>query len=271
MVLKALLEDGLLNLDDGRRILCKSLYELFGRNEQDICIHDDFRLFVLANRPGYPFLGNDFFREAGDCFSVHVIENPDPSSQMAMLKAYAENGLAKDSAIQKLIGAFDELRGLYEQGLLSYPYSIRELVNVVKHMDSYPDDGLSNAVDNVLSWDGLGTGNKQNGDISTKNENSDTASMIHSVLLRHGINVNDLKRTSGPSGSLFNISVTKFAIEDILVKRLANTRDIPFSEYSLTVKNSAFKFGSSRKISPVDVTLDTSEDSVGYLSWQIGT
>jgi len=26
-------------------------------------------MFVLANRPGFPFLGNDFYREIGDVFS----------------------------------------------------------------------------------------------------------------------------------------------------------------------------------------------------------
>jgi len=29
----------------------------------------NFRMFVLANRPGFPFLGNDFYREIGDVFS----------------------------------------------------------------------------------------------------------------------------------------------------------------------------------------------------------
>lgn len=26
-------------------------------------------MFVLANRPGFPFLGNDFFHEIGDVFA----------------------------------------------------------------------------------------------------------------------------------------------------------------------------------------------------------
>ena len=32
----------------------------------------DFRMIVLANRPGFPFLGNDFYREIGDVFSGSV-------------------------------------------------------------------------------------------------------------------------------------------------------------------------------------------------------
>ena len=31
-----------------------------------------FRMIVLANRPGFPFLGNDFYREIGDVFSGSV-------------------------------------------------------------------------------------------------------------------------------------------------------------------------------------------------------
>jgi len=36
----------------------------------DITMHPDFQMIVLANRPGFPFLGNDFFREIGDVFAV---------------------------------------------------------------------------------------------------------------------------------------------------------------------------------------------------------
>ena len=45
----------------------------------------------MANRPGFPFLGNDFFREAGDCFSVHVVQNPPQQTMLEMLRAYAPN------------------------------------------------------------------------------------------------------------------------------------------------------------------------------------
>ena len=32
-----------------------------------IVAHPDFRMVVLANRPGFPFLGNDFFGAMGQC------------------------------------------------------------------------------------------------------------------------------------------------------------------------------------------------------------
>ena len=37
---------------------------------------------MLANRPGFPFLGNDFFASIGDMFSCHAIDNPDLESEM---------------------------------------------------------------------------------------------------------------------------------------------------------------------------------------------
>ena len=42
-------------------------------------------LIALANRPGFPFLGNNFFREIGDIFSTHVITNPDTESELELL------------------------------------------------------------------------------------------------------------------------------------------------------------------------------------------
>ena len=110
-----LVEDGELVLYDGRRLLSSSrlLEEGFQLpdhmvsvdNEASkavtakmpltpcppeiIPIHPAFRLIVLANRPGFPFHGNNLFRECGDIFSVHVVENLDLDSEIALLQAYA--------------------------------------------------------------------------------------------------------------------------------------------------------------------------------------
>lgn len=35
------------------------------QDEDVIVMHPGFRMFVLANRPGFPFLGNDFFAAMG--------------------------------------------------------------------------------------------------------------------------------------------------------------------------------------------------------------
>jgi MoxR-like ATPase len=71
IVLKALLEDGEILLGDGRRFVSpKSLLWETDLPSDDSSgvkrIHAEFRVIALANRPGYPFLGNDFFREMGE-------------------------------------------------------------------------------------------------------------------------------------------------------------------------------------------------------------
>ena len=64
-------------------------------------------MIVLANRPGFPFLGNDFFgamvtislnssdllcttltikNSQGDIFSCHAVDNPDMAAELKMLQ-----------------------------------------------------------------------------------------------------------------------------------------------------------------------------------------
>jgi hypothetical protein len=108
-------------------------------------------MIVLANRPGYPFLGNDFFREIGDVLSCHIIDNPDKDSELQLLRSYGPD--VPEEILVKLADAFDELRTSNEEGLLAYPYSTRELVAVVKHLQAWPKDGLVYTLDNILSFD----------------------------------------------------------------------------------------------------------------------
>jgi len=72
--------------------------------QEDVLVHPDFRAIVLANRPGFPFLGNDLFRETGDVFAPHVIENPDEDSELALLLRYAPSVPA--TTLRKLTAAF---------------------------------------------------------------------------------------------------------------------------------------------------------------------
>lgn len=128
-ILKTLVESGQMILSDGRRIVP------YGNTESEnlIPIHPDFRIIVLANRPGFPFLGNDFFGALGDLFSCHAVENPSPDSEIDLLKQYGPN--VPDQTIRKLVDVFGELRNMADQGLVSYPYSTREVVNIVKHLE----------------------------------------------------------------------------------------------------------------------------------------
>ncbi|KAK2492467.1 hypothetical protein MC885_014036 [Smutsia gigantea] len=129
-ILKTLVENGEMILADGRRIVASSA-SVNGR-ENVIAIHPDFRMIVLANRPGFPFLGNDFFGTLGDIFSCHAVDNPKPHSELEMLRQYGPN--VPDPILQKLVAAFGELRNLADQGIINYPYSTREVVNIVKHL-----------------------------------------------------------------------------------------------------------------------------------------
>jgi len=153
-VLKSLIEDGELLLADGRRIVSRDRFSIakgFGAEQEMIPLHENFRMIVLANRPGFPFLGNHVFREIGDIFSTHVISNPDKESEFELLRSYAPSVHAE--VLGKLVNAFSDLRALVDQGVLNYPYSTREAVAVAKHLEHFPADGLITSLDNVLGFD----------------------------------------------------------------------------------------------------------------------
>ncbi|KAI8991241.1 AAA domain-containing protein [Mycotypha africana] len=148
-VLKSLVEDGQMLLGDGRRIISKESDIQDSKNY--IMVHPNFRMLVLANRPGYPFLGNDFYREIGDVFSCHAVDNPDMLSEMFLLRKYGPN--VSEDLLMKLSSAFTDLRKLTDEGLITYPYSTRELVNVVLHLQTYPEEGISKILQNVFDFD----------------------------------------------------------------------------------------------------------------------
>ena len=81
--------------------------------------------------------------------------------------------------LKQLVAAFDELREMADNSLLSYPYSTRELVNVVKHLQLFPNDSLVTAIRNVFDFDAYST--------------RDVLDSIYEVFQKHGI----------PLGSLF--------------------------------------------------------------------
>lgn len=141
-VLKALAEDGDLTLGDGRRLVCSR----FARSgpgvgcggptsdtssdggqaratEDEVVVSPAFRMLVLANPPGFPFQGNDFFRECGDVFGALAVPNPDAQSQAELLRRVAPALPRHDLAT--LLSLFARLRLLHAQGQLTYPYSVR--------------------------------------------------------------------------------------------------------------------------------------------------
>ncbi|KAF8624743.1 hypothetical protein AX17_007074 [Amanita inopinata Kibby_2008] len=134
-----------MTLSDGRRVCPVK------EREGDIVAHPDFRLVLLANRPGYPFLGNHFLQVLGESFSAHSVTNPDQESERRLLSQLAPE-LSED-IITRLVAAFQDLRAGYDAGTLTYPYSLRELINIVRHMQAYPDDPLETVLRNVFDYD----------------------------------------------------------------------------------------------------------------------
>ncbi|XP_074047842.1 von Willebrand factor A domain-containing protein 8 [Macrotis lagotis] len=167
-ILKTLVENGEMILADGRRIVA-SAANVNGR-ENVIVIHPDFRMIVLANRPGFPFLGNDFFGTLGDIFSCHAVDNPKPQSELEMLRQYGPS--VPEPILEKLVAAFGELRHLADQGIINYPYSTREVVNIVKHLQKFPTEGLASVVRNVFDFDSY---------------NSDMREILINTLHKYGI------------------------------------------------------------------------------------
>ncbi len=51
---------------------------------------------------------------------------------MSMLRQYGPD--VPDEILRKLVLAFGDLRDMADQGLINYPYSTREVVNMVKHL-----------------------------------------------------------------------------------------------------------------------------------------
>lgn len=51
------------------------------------------------------------------------------------------------------MSVFSDLRRLSDEGILLYPYSTREFVNIVKHLQKFPNDNLVEVIRNVFDFD----------------------------------------------------------------------------------------------------------------------
>ena len=147
--LKCLIEDGELALPDGRVLRYES--DNIVADEDDIIIHEDFRVWALANPAGYPFHGNDLAREMADVFSCHVVPPLDPRSHEKILQSYGSN--VPEKTIKTIINIWTDLSKEHQNGTIVYPFSVRESVSVVKHLNEFPGDGLDDAIENVIAFD----------------------------------------------------------------------------------------------------------------------
>lgn len=133
---------------------------------------------MLANRPGFPFLGNDLFGVLGDLFAVHVVENPDRESEIEMLRRYGPN--VDEKIIWKLVRVFNDLRNLSTEGQIQYPFSTRELVAIIKHLERFPKDPVEQAIRNVFDFDAY---------------SNDTLKTIETVFKEHKIDLGQVYTT----------------------------------------------------------------------------
>ncbi|CAM4751562.1 unnamed protein product [Rotaria magnacalcarata] len=178
-ILKSLIESGSMFLSDGRHVYPKETGAITTiPSNMIIRTHPNFRMIVLANRPGFPFLGNDFFLSLGDHFSTFPILNPPRESEIILLQNFGPN--IERKKLEQLVDVFTQLRQLSIDGIISYPYSLRELVSIVKHLNMFPNDSLADVVCNVFDLD---------------NYNTDVIDRIQSILHRHGIPFHIEKRT----------------------------------------------------------------------------
>lgn len=60
------------------------------------------------------------------------MDNPKPPAELSLLQQYGPD--VPDATLQKLVAVFGELRSMADQGTISYPYSVREVVSIVKHL-----------------------------------------------------------------------------------------------------------------------------------------
>ena len=172
--LKSLAEDGCMNLPDGRKIVPSRSKEA----GKLIPIHPSFRMIVLANRPGFPFLGNDFYSSIGEAFACYPVQNPSFDAEVSLLTQMAPS--VKQS-IPKLVGAFQELRSMFDENVVSYPYSLRELINIVRHLERFPDESLESVLRNVFDFDA---------------HRPDIASLLLSAFKKHGLDLEGIGATA---------------------------------------------------------------------------
>jgi hypothetical protein len=110
----------------------------------------------------------------GHLFACSAIDNPEADSEIKLLKQYGPN--VDEKLIKKLVLAFGELRSMADTSQISYPYSTREVVNIVKHLNKYPNENLSELIGNVFDFD---------------RHTPESLDQVTSVLIKHGLEIGE--------------------------------------------------------------------------------
>lgn len=137
----------------------------------------------------FTYTGNDLAREMSDVFSCHHVPAMDIDSNRRILRSYGPNVNTKQ--IDEIVHAWEKLRIAHEKGTVVYPFSLREAVGVIKHLNKFPNDGIQEAVENVISFDRFDTS---------------LVKRLNSIFLDHGISLLDgetkTKRNGQTQGAL---------------------------------------------------------------------
>ena len=152
-LLKGLIEDGQLSLPDGR-VLCYDESDIHDTSNH-IKIHPEFRIWALTNPAVFPFQGNDLSRHMSDVFACHIVPSMDEESHRRILQSYGKS--LNPDVIDKIVNVWEDLRNAHQSGSISYIFSVRESVSIVKHLNAFPDEGIQAAIENVLAFDRLDT------------------------------------------------------------------------------------------------------------------
>ncbi|KAJ3232217.1 hypothetical protein HDU78_007239 [Chytriomyces hyalinus] len=192
--LKSLAESGEMGLVDGRKIRRRRADQAGLQDDRIIWMHPDFRMIILANRPGYPFMGNEFFSTIGEAFSCHPIENPDAASEIELIRQAAPT--VDIALINKLVAVFGDLRKAFDEGSVTYPYSLRELLNIVRHIAAFPQDSLGQVIRNVFDFD---------------MHRPDVGQLLARVFAKHGLDVTGFNNIAYTSATKLSLQMEQVA------------------------------------------------------------
>ncbi|CAH7688707.1 AAA domain-containing protein [Phakopsora pachyrhizi] len=178
-IFKSLADHNELSLSDGRKIVPNGR----AKKSDEIEMKEGFRMILLANRPGFPFLGNQFLDGLGDGFSCYSIDNPDRASEIEVVRnvmgeSYNQKG---NDLVERLVDVFHDLRQGFAEGTVTYPFSLRELINLVRHLKEYDQDSLETGLRNIFDFDVY---------------RPETIDFLHKVMQKHGIEIEKLGMNS---------------------------------------------------------------------------
>ncbi|KAJ3390092.1 hypothetical protein HDU80_011354 [Chytriomyces hyalinus] len=80
----------------------------------------------------------------------HSQPNADAASEIELIR---EAEPAVDIPLSnKLVAVFGDLRKAFDEGSITYPYSLRELLNIVRHISAFPRDSLGQVIHVGMIW-----------------------------------------------------------------------------------------------------------------------